>query len=63
MHFMAHSLALELRRELEGTGAEISYVGSEKYHENIKSWSDTCEKEAVRFLTSTNLATMSIDAY
>lgn len=44
---MEHSLALELRRELEGSGAEISYLGSEKYHENLKSWSETCEKEAV----------------
>ncbi|KAL5049521.1 hypothetical protein BDW71DRAFT_204777 [Aspergillus fruticulosus] len=46
MRFMDVSLVLELRQELEGTQAEISHLGSEAYHEDIKSWSDTCEKEA-----------------
>jgi hypothetical protein len=48
MRFMDVSLSLELQRELEGTRAEISHLGSESYHEDIKSWSETCEKEAVR---------------
>lgn len=47
IYFMKHRLALELRQELEGTGAEISYLGPENHHENNKPWSDTCEKEAV----------------
>ncbi|KAJ0426777.1 hypothetical protein BJY00DRAFT_270980 [Aspergillus carlsbadensis] len=46
MRCMDFSLVLELRRELEGTRAEISHPGSETYHGDIKTWSDTCEKEA-----------------
>ncbi|KAL3442045.1 hypothetical protein BJX65DRAFT_287673 [Aspergillus insuetus] len=46
MRFMDRALVLELRRDLEGTRAEISHLGSETYHADIKSWSETCEKDA-----------------
>jgi outer membrane lipopolysaccharide assembly protein LptE/RlpB len=47
MRLMNQALVLELRRQLEGTRAEISHLGSETYHADIKSWSETCEKDAV----------------
>jgi FAD/FMN-containing dehydrogenase len=46
MRLMNQALVLELRRQLEGTRAEISHLGSETYHADIKSWSETCEKDA-----------------
>jgi hypothetical protein len=47
MRFMDQPLVLELRSGLEGTRAEISYLGSETYHADIKTWSETCQKDAV----------------
>ncbi|KAL2856474.1 hypothetical protein BJY01DRAFT_263523 [Aspergillus pseudoustus] len=60
MRCMDVSLVLELRRELEGTRAEISHPGSETYHGDIKSWSDTCEKEAGAIVNVTSSEEVSI---
>ncbi|KAL2869385.1 FAD-binding oxidoreductase [Aspergillus lucknowensis] len=55
MPFLGYNLTLELRRELEGTRAEIACRGTDNYGESIKSWSDTCQKEAgaVVYVTTT----------
>ncbi|PYI11068.1 FAD-binding domain-containing protein [Aspergillus sclerotiicarbonarius CBS 121057] len=46
MPFLSFAHVLELRRQLEGTRAEVVCLGSEDYAASIRRWSDTCEKEA-----------------
>ncbi|KKK13296.1 hypothetical protein P175DRAFT_0542011 [Aspergillus ochraceoroseus IBT 24754] len=46
MVFMDYAQTMDLRRELEGTRAEVICLGSDTYAESIRRWSDTCEKEA-----------------
>ena len=60
MPFLSFARALELRRQLEGTRAEVVCIGSDDYATSIRRWSDTCEKEAVCEL---RLLTPDLDNY
>lgn len=47
MTFLPLSNILNLRRELEGTNAEILTWGCDGYDDGIKQWSDSCDEQAV----------------
>ena len=47
MPFLPFLNVLSLRRELEGTNAEILTWGCDGYNERIKQWSDSCDKQVV----------------
>lgn len=47
MSFLPFSYILRLRRELEGTGAEISTWGYDSYDSDKKQWSATCNTHVV----------------
>lgn len=48
MPFLPFFKVLRLRRELEGTKAEIFTWGCDGYDESIKQWSDSCDEQVVR---------------
>ena len=54
MPFLSYKHALQLKEELEGTGAEVITYESEEYAKTIQRWSDNCEKEAVCNRLSSN---------
>ncbi|CAI7623742.1 unnamed protein product [Penicillium crustosum] len=45
MPFLPLSTILSLRKELEGTAAEILTWGSDGYGDSIKQWSDSCDEQ------------------
>ncbi|KAJ6029755.1 hypothetical protein N7499_005434 [Penicillium canescens] len=45
MPFLPLSNILSLRKELEGTAAEIVTWGSDGYGDGVKQWSDTCDEQ------------------
>lgn len=47
MPFLPLSTILSLRKELEGTAAEILTWGSDGYGDSIKQWSDSCDEQVV----------------
>jgi hypothetical protein len=47
MPFLPLSNILSLRKELEGTAAEIVTWGSDGYGDGVKQWSDTCDEQVV----------------
>jgi hypothetical protein len=47
MPFLPFLNVLGLRRELEGTNAEIFTWGCNGYAQSIKQWSDLCDKQVV----------------
>lgn len=48
MPFLPFSNILSLRKELEGTHAEILTWGCDGYNNSVKQWSETCDTEIVR---------------
>jgi hypothetical protein len=47
MPYLTYSSALELKKALEGTRAEVLTPDSDDFADSIIRWSETCEKEAV----------------
>lgn len=48
MPFLPFSNILSLRKELDGTHAEVLTWGCEGYGDSIKQWSETCDTDVVR---------------
>lgn len=47
MPFLPFSHIIRLRKELRGTGAEVSTWGCDNYDDRIKQWSETCDVDIV----------------
>ena len=50
MIFLPFSNILSLRRELDGTNAEILTWGCDDYSDRIKQWSESCDTQVVGVL-------------
>ncbi|RAL00843.1 FAD-binding oxidoreductase [Aspergillus ibericus CBS 121593] len=59
MPFLSFARVLELRRQLEGTRAEVVCLGSDDYAASIRRWSDTCEKDAGAIVRVTTTSEVS----